>query len=93
LENSCDLVAWFQFEYRQDDSEEVSYVSLSDLHKHFLESDVYLGLSRKEKDNYTKLKFFEFVKKNIFFKKYYVERYNQHKRVLKQWSRITEEDI
>ena len=95
LENSCDLVAWFQFEYKQDaeDSEEVSYLSLSDLHKHFLESDVYSVLSKRDKDKYTKLKFFEFVKTNIFFKKYYVERYGQNKRVLISWSKITEEEI
>ena len=95
LENSCDLVAWFQFEYKQDaeDSEEVSYLSVGNLHKHFIESDVYSILSKKDKDKYIKAKFFEFVKNNMFFKKYYLDRYGQQRRVLKSWSKITEEDI
>jgi hypothetical protein len=94
LENSCDLVAWFQFEYKQDaeDSEEVSYLSVGNLHKHFIESDVYAILSKKDKDKYIKAKFFEFVKNNMFFKKYYIERYGQLKFLLKGWSR-QEEDI
>ena len=94
LENSCDLVAWFQFEYKQDaeDSEEVSYLSVGNLHKHFIESDVYSILSKKDKDKYIKDKFFEFVKNNMFFKKYYIERYAQLKFLLRGWSR-QEEDI
>jgi len=95
LENSCDLVAWFQFEYKQDadNNAEVSYLSLSDLHKHFLESDIYSVLSKRDKDKYTKLKFFEFVKNNLFFKKYYIERYGDRRRLLKSWYKTTEEDI
>jgi hypothetical protein len=95
LENSCDLVAWFQFEYTEDDpnSEEVSYLSIAELHKDFIESDMYQGLSKKEKSKYTKVKFFEFIRNNIFFKKYYVERFSQLKRVLKGWYKLEIIDI
>jgi hypothetical protein len=96
LENSCDLVAWFQFEYTQDaeDSEAVSYLSISELHKHFLDSDVYRGLSKKEQSKYIKVKFFDFIRNNIFFKKYYVERYGDCRRLLKSWYKsAVDEDI
>lgn len=95
LENSCDLVAWFQFEYTQDDPNEVevSYLSISDLHKNFLESDVYRGLSKKEQSKYIKVKFFDFIRNNIFFKKYYVERFNNKRHHLKGWFKIENIDI
>lgn len=89
LENACDLVTWFQFEYIQDepDVQEVSYLSIGDIHKHFIESDIYQNMSRKDSINYSKIKFFELIRKNLFFKKYYVENYNSQKRLLKGWYR------
>ena len=75
LESSCDLVAWFQFEYRQDElgDEEISYLRISELHEDFIKSDTYSYLNKSEKSKYIKVKFFEFIKTNIFFKKYYIE--------------------
>ena len=89
LENSCDVVSWFQFEYKQNESSEnISYLPVSQIYSDFKNSDTYLHLSKSEKDKYTKVKFFEFIKTNIFFKKYYVERYSQQKRLLKGWYKV-----
>ena len=87
LENSCDLVAWFQFEYMQDESgvETVSYLSIGDLHRHFLESDIFLSLSRKEQSTFSRNKFFEMIRNNIFFKKYYMDYHLSMKYILKGW--------
>jgi phage/plasmid-associated DNA primase len=86
LENSCDLVSWFKFEYKQDEDEATSsYIKISDIYQHFITSETYISLSKSEKQKYQKLRFFEFMKNNIFFKKYYVERYNGMKNLLVGW--------
>jgi phage/plasmid-associated DNA primase len=88
LENSCDLVSWFQFEYRQDeDVTPSSYIKISDIYQHFITSESYISLSKSEKQKYQKLKFFEFIKTNIFFKKYYIDRYNDIRNLLVGWYR------
>jgi phage/plasmid-associated DNA primase len=90
LESSCDLVAWFQFEYRQDESgdEEISYLRISELYEDFIKSDTYKSISKKEQIHYTRNKFFEKIKNNIFFKKYYMERYNGIRHLLNGWKKI-----
>ncbi len=80
------MVSWFQFEYKQNkSSEEISYLPISQIYNDFKNSDTYFHLNKSEKDKYTKVKFFEFIKTNIFFKKYYVERYSQQRYLIKGW--------
>jgi hypothetical protein len=90
LERSCDLVAWFQFEYRQDEinDKEISYLRISELHEDFIKSDTYQFINKKEHINYTRNRFFDKIKNNIFFKKYYVERYNGMRHLLKGWAKV-----
>ena len=37
------------------------------------------------KENYSKVKFFELLRTNIFFKRYYMERYNGEYNFIKGW--------
>jgi phage/plasmid-associated DNA primase len=86
LENSSDVVSWFQFEYKQNEPlEDISFLPIAQIHNDFKNSDTYCHLSKSEKDKYTKVKFFDFIKTNIFFKKYYVERYGQTRHLIKGW--------
>ena len=92
LENSSDLVKWFQFEYRQDDPEDdISYTPVADIYNEFKLSDTYNTMNKKEKEKYTKFKFFEFIRTNIFFKKYYkdrhTDRHGDYKRVIIRWTK------
>ena len=41
------------------------------------------------KENYSKVKFFELLRTNIFFKRYYMERYNGDYSIIKGWSKTT----
>ena len=88
----CNLVAWFQFEYRKDEpnDEDISYLSIGDLHKDFIQSDIYLSLSRKEQYKFSRNKFFEIVRKKIFFRKYYIKNYNSIRYVLNGWYKQVE---
>jgi len=86
LENSCDLVAWFKFEYRPDEEdEEESYIKVNDIYQHFISSDAYVSLNKTEKQKYQKLKFFETMRNNLFFRQYYVERHYGDKNLIKGW--------
>jgi hypothetical protein len=86
LENSCDLVAWFKFEYKPDEEdEEESYIKVNDIYQHFISSDAYVSLNKTEKQKYQKLKFFETMRNNLFFRQYYVERHYGNKNLIKGW--------
>jgi hypothetical protein len=95
LENNCDLVQWFRHYYRQDepDTEEVSYLRLSEIHEFFLHSDEYKNLSRTNQQQYTKIKFFQLVRNNLFFKNYYVENRGSLRCFIKGWYKCTEVDL
>jgi hypothetical protein len=42
-------------------------------------------MSKSTKDKYTKLKFYSYIESNIFFRKYYKERYYNYKNILFGW--------
>jgi hypothetical protein len=42
-------------------------------------------MSRNKKENYSKVKFFELLRTNIFFKRYYMERHNGEYNFIKGW--------
>ena len=96
LEQQCDIVQWFKENYTKDEegSETVSKIRVSDVFEHFKQSEYYFDLPKKEKEKYTKLKFFSFIQNNIFFRRYYEDRDRDLGRnILKQWSITNEIDI
>jgi hypothetical protein len=87
LENNCDIVSWFQFNYKKDESgSSVSYTRLCDIYDNFVISSDYQCLTRAEQKTYCKTKFFQFIKTNIFFRKYYIENHDSLRYWIKGWS-------
>jgi hypothetical protein len=90
LENSVDIVTWFKDEYTYDETSN-EYLKVGDLYNELVNCDFFQSMKRTERDKYTKLKFFEFVRTNMFFRKYYVDRYDSKKRLLKGWYKTNNE--
>jgi hypothetical protein len=90
LENSVDIVTWFKDEYTYDETSN-EYLKVGDLYNELVNCDFFQSMKRTERDKYTKLKFFEFVRTNMFFRKYYVEYYEHSKRLLKGWYKTNNE--
>ena len=82
LESCCDIVGWFKDTYTEDNTK---YSTMGDIYENFKTSQIYLEMSRNKKENYSKIKFFELLRTNIFFKRYYLERYNGYYSIIKGW--------
>ena len=83
LELSCNIVQWFRDNYEEGTSSE--YVSIKDAYELFIGSDFISGLSRQERVKYTRKYFVEYIQNNIFFRKYYADRFNDVRTVIKGW--------
>ena len=82
LESCCDVVGWFKDIYKEDNNK---YSMMGDIYENFRNSQIYLEMSRNKKENYTKIKFFELLRTNIFFKKYYLERNGNDRNIIIKW--------
>ena len=60
-------------------------LKIGDIYKTFRESEFYSNLTKTNKEKYTKTKFFDFIRNNIFFKKYYHEHYGNYHRIILGW--------
>ena len=83
LELSCNIVQWFRDNYEEATPSE--YVSIKDAYELFISSDFISGLSRQERVKYTRKYFVEYIQSNIFFRKYYADRFNDVRTVIKGW--------
>lgn len=83
LELSCNIVQWFRDNYEEATASE--YVSVKDAYELFISSDFISGLARTERVKYTRKYFVEYIQSNIFFRKYYADRYNTIRTVIKGW--------
>ena len=82
LESCCDVVGWFKDNYTEDNSK---YCTMKDIYELFKISEIYLEMSRNKKENYSKVKFFELLRTNIFFKRYYLERNGNDRNIIIKW--------
>jgi len=83
LELSCNIVQWFRDNYEETGTTE--FVSVKNAYELFTGSDFMNSLSRQERAKYTKKYFVEYIQNNIFFRKYYADRYNAIRTVIKGW--------
>jgi len=83
LELSCNIVQWFRDNYEEGLS--TDFVSVRDVYDLFITSEFINGLVRTGRAKYTKKYFVDYVQKNIFFSKYYADRYNTIRTVIKGW--------
>ena len=58
---------------------------MKDIYEDFKNSETYLDLSRQKKENYSKIKFFDLLRTNIFFKKYYTDKLGIEKNIILKW--------
>jgi len=84
LEQSCDVVGWFKEFYTEEAD---SYIKIGDIYNEFRKSEFYINLNKTNKEKYTKHKFFDYMKTNIFFKRYYVDRYQDIRYYIKNWKK------
>ena len=82
LESCCDVVGWFKDTYTEDITKNIT---MKDIYEDFKNSEMYLEMSRNKRENYSKIKFFELLRTNIFFKKYYIERIGNDKNLITKW--------
>lgn len=92
LEMSCNIVQWFKDNYTLT-NEKDDYIQVKDIYSKFTQSDYYLNLSRNEKRKYNKTYFLEYFQTNIFFRKYFLERYNNIRSVIKSWKEKINDEI
>ncbi len=91
LEMSCNIVQWFKDNYNLTNNK-TDFIQVKDIYADFVLSDYYVNLSRSERRKYNKTYFLEYFQTNIFFRKYFVERYNNIRSLLKEWKK-KENDI
>ena len=84
LELSCDIVQWFKENYEESTNE---YIKIQDIYDTLKQSQYFIDMTKIEKAKYTRTYFFEYITCNIFFRKYYNERYQNIRHVLKNWKR------
>ena len=86
LENNCILTKWFQNEYEQDlPNSNINYVKVVDLLDYFRNSETFENLSKQNKTKYGRNTFTEYIKNSLFFKRFYIERYNNSRNLIKGW--------
>ena len=82
LESCCDIVGWFKDNYTEDNTK---YCTMKDIYEDFKYSEIYIEMSRQKKENYSKIKFFELLRTNIFFKRYYKDTLGSIHNVINGW--------
>lgn len=84
LEMSCNIVQWFKENYEYTGIND-HVQKVKDIFELFSNSNYYANLSKIEKRKYNKSYFSEYFESNIFFRKYYHERSNNIRNVIKGW--------
>lgn len=84
LEMSCNIVQWFKENYEYTGNTD-NVQKVKDIFEHFSNSNYYANLSKLEKRKYNKSYFSEYFETNIFFRKYYHERSNNIRNIIKGW--------
>jgi phage/plasmid-associated DNA primase len=84
LELSCNILQWFKDNYRLTDDKS-DFIKIKDVYDKFSNSDYMYNLSKTDKNKYNKKYFNEYFESNIFFNKYYADRYNDLRNVIRCW--------
>ena len=85
LEMSCNIVEWFKENY-EETHDLTQYVQIKDVYDLFKTSEFYSNLSKADRAKYTKKYISEYISENIFFRRYYMDRYNNVRSVIKGWT-------
>jgi len=91
LEMSCNIVQWFKDHYQYTEDKNCT-IKVKDLYDNFVNSEYFSNLSKADKRKYNKSFFIDYVRTNIFFRKYYCERTSNMKNFIRHWTEILEEE-
>ena len=93
LELSCNIVQWFKDHYKEAHTDK-KYCKINDVYNNFTCSNYYYNLSKADKRKYNKSYFIDYFTNNIFFRKYYSDRYNNIRHVIRGWEEeINNEEV
>jgi phage/plasmid-associated DNA primase len=92
LELSCNIVQWFKENYDETNIQ-TDILKVKDIFDAFVQGTYYFNLSKFEKKKYTKHFFVNYFETNIFLRKYYHERYNNVRNIVKGWKQRIADDV
>ena len=69
----------------ENEEDKKQFLLIADIYKDFKGSEFYANLSKNDRAKYTKKYIIEYIENNIFFRKYYAERYNNFRNIVKGW--------
>ena len=91
LELSCNLLSWFKENYEiTNDKKDIC--KMKDIYGLLIDSIYFNNLTKLERKKYNKSYLTEYVKNNIFLKKYYVEKSGNIRNSIIMWKRKEEND-
>lgn len=80
-----DLFLWFEENYELTNNKQ-NYLKIKDIYNNFYENKTTFNLLKYEIKMYNKKYFNEYFKKNTEFAKYYSERYDNQRNVIRYWT-------
>jgi len=84
LKNSNEMYSWFDENYEKVDESKLELVKISEIYKHFTQSELYLNYTKKEKRAMNLKEFTKQLTSNIFLSKHYKDRL-QNKKYLEKY--------
>jgi superfamily II DNA or RNA helicase len=81
---SSNIMPWFKEHYELSDNEQ-DFIKIKDVFNKFVDSTYYYNLTKADKRKYNKSYFANYIETNIFFRKYYLDRYGGARTVIKGW--------
>jgi len=91
LELSCDIVQWFKDNYKETNDKN-DILKVKEIYECFSSSEYFYNLTKFDKQKYKQSFFMDYVQTNIFFRKYYVERFYNSRNLIKGWIKIDCDD-
>ena len=86
------IIKWFKTEYEQDlPNNNPSNIKIIELLDHLKNSETFENFSKQDKNKYGRNTFIDYIRNNLFFKKYFHERHNGLRNIIRGWHLKTEE--
>lgn len=82
LESCCNIVGWFKEHYIPLEN---NILKINEVHSEFINSEIFLEMPKHHRDSFSRLKFNNILETNIFFRKYYKDRYGAIRHILLGW--------
>ena len=91
LELSCNIIQWFKDNYEFTGAK-TDICKMKDLYSDFTTGEYYVNMNKQDRRKYNKSFFVDYVEKNIFFRKYYHERFDNIRTCIVGWRQKIDND-